>query len=264
MARVPGQSSDRTIRVIEEPHEILGMPRWNDKGTMLAYSVVSNVGGPAPQQQLRLIDASTGNDTPLTSPHAPQVGMEFPTGWTPDARHLLVTSSLYVPGESAIALVPVDGAPAAERARQRVTSAPGVSLTGAVMSPDARWVAFRVGYFDGQPPRIAVVPGTGGDPTAWTFVTPGLEPADKPGWSDDGATLYFTLGGSEVMNVWGVRFDRDAGRPVGEPFRITNFAGPGTHILSDIRAMEIGIGGGRLVLPIVKPKGGLWMLDLTP
>ena len=59
MARLPGQSRDRTVRVIEEPREILGMPRWNDTGTTLAYGIVSNVGGPAPQQQIRLIDAST-------------------------------------------------------------------------------------------------------------------------------------------------------------------------------------------------------------
>ena len=130
------------------------------------------------------------------------------------------------------------------------------------MSPDAHWVAFRVGDFEGQAPRIAIVPTAGGGRPAWTFVTSGLEPADKPCWSDDGATLYFTLGGSGVMNVWGVRFDALRGRSVGEPFKITKFAGPGTHILSDIRAMELGIGGGRLVLPVVRPKGGLWMLEL--
>ncbi|AMY08508.1 translocation protein TolB [Luteitalea pratensis] len=262
VGRWPGESRDRTIRVINEPGEVLALPRWNSNGTKLVYGFVSNATEPSAQQQLRIFEASTGEDTPLTSAHA-VVTMEFPSGWTPDGRHILVASSMYAVGKSAIALLPIDAAPAAEHSRRPITSAADASLSAAVMSPDARWVAFRVRDFEGQAaPRIAIVSARGGDRAAWTFVTGGIEPADKPCWSDDGATLYFTSGGSGAMNVWGVRFDAVRGVPVGEPFKVTAFDGPGTHILSDIRVMELGAGGGRLMFPVVRPKGGLWMLEL--
>ena len=51
------------------------------------------------------------------------------------------------------------------------------------------------------------------------------------------------------------------GTAVGEPFRITNFEGPGAHILPNIRTLELSVGGGRLVVPVVRPKGGLWLLE---
>ena len=187
--------------------------------------------------------------------------MEFPTGWTPDGRHVVAVSSMYVKGQIAIALLPADRAPAAERARQVITSSAEVGMAVAAMSPNARWIAFRVGAVDGRAPRIAVVPASGGDRSKWTFVTPGIVLADKPAWSQDGAILYFLSGEGGAMNVWGVRFDAVRGTAAGEPFKITNFDGPGAHILSDIRATELGIGGRHLVVPVVRPKGGLWILE---
>ena len=262
VARLPGASRERTIRVIEHPREVVWMPRWNHDGTKLAYAIVSKADEPsAAQQQLRLFDASTGEDLPLTSLHRVAT-MEFPTGWTPDGRHVVaVLNPMYVGGPNAIVLLPVDGAPAAERARQVVTSSVEVSLSVAVMSPDPRWIAFRIGAVDGRAPRIAVVPAGGGDRSKWTFVTPGVVPADKPAWSEDGAILYFLSGEGGAMNVWGVRFDAVRGTAAGEPFKITNFDGPGAHILSDVRAMELSAGGRRLVVPVVRPKGSLWMLE---
>jgi Tol biopolymer transport system component len=83
VAVLRGESRERTIRVIEHPREVLWMPRWNDDGTKLVYSLVSNVGDDiAVRQQLHLFDASTGQHIPLTSPHHPDSMLEFPTGWT--------------------------------------------------------------------------------------------------------------------------------------------------------------------------------------
>jgi Tol biopolymer transport system component/DNA-binding winged helix-turn-helix (wHTH) protein len=50
-ARLPGQSRDQTIRVIDHPREVLWMPRWNGDGTKLAYSLVSNANDEASAQQ---------------------------------------------------------------------------------------------------------------------------------------------------------------------------------------------------------------------
>ena len=260
VARLPGESRERTIRVIEHPREVLGLSRWNHDGTKLVFGVVSNADEPAPLQQLRLFDASTGDDKPLTSLHGVAT-IEFPTGWTPDGRHVVAVSSMYVEGQSAIALLPVDRAPAAERARQVITSSAEVGIAVAAMSPDTRWIAFRAAAVDGRAPRIAVVPASGGDRSKWTFVTPGIVPADKPAWSEDGAILYFLSGDGGAMNVWGAHFDAVRGTTAGEPFKVTKFDGPGAHILSDIRVVELAVGGRRLLVPVVRPKGGLWTLE---
>ena len=125
-------------------------------------------------------------------------------------------------------------------------------------SPDGSRLVFRSERAGGG---LFVVPASGGDRSKWTFVTPGVVPADKPAWSEDGAILYFLSGEGGAMNVWGVRFDAVRGTAAGEPFKITNFDGPGAHILSDVRAMELSAGGRRLVVPVVRPKGSLWMLE---
>ena len=260
-ARLPGHSRDLAIRAIDHPREVVHTPRWNADGTKLAYSLVVNADQPSSaRQQLRLFDAASGEDVPLTSPHSPVDRVELSTGWTPDGRHLIVTSQ-YATGRHEIALVPIHAAPQAERSRQPVTSSAKGSVSAAVMSPDARWIAFRVGQRDGLAARIAVVSSAGGEAQDWTYVTTGAEAADKPCWSDDGTTLYFTSGNDSV-NVWGIGLDTLRGRPVGQPFQITKFKGPGEHILSDIRTLAIGTCGKRLVVPVVRPKGGLWMLEL--
>jgi Tol biopolymer transport system component len=260
-ARLRDQPRDQTIRVIDHPREVVTMPRWNDTGTKLAYSVVVRANDASAQQQLRIFDAATGDDVPLTSAHSPAELMEFPTGWSPDGRHVIVTSWNYVSGDKTIARVSIDSAPSAERSRQIITTSSGVGISQGTMSPDHRWVAFRVGELEGLAPRIAIVPATGGGSATWTFITSGVEPADKPGWSDDGTTLYYTSG-NDTLNVLGIRFDTDHGRPSGEPFSVTQFSGPGGHVHSDLRTLELGVGGRRLVVPIVRPKGGLWTMEL--
>ena len=262
VAQWPGESRERTILAIEHHHEVLWMPRWNRDGTRLVYSLVWNSGQPgAARQQLRLFDTSTGKHTPLTSPHDPDRMMEFPTGWSPDGKHVVVGGwKTHAGGQNEIALVPTDAAPAAERARQTIVAAAG-DIHLPAMSPDGRWIAFRAGSVDGRPGRIAVVSAKGGAPSTWTFVTTGDYPADKPVWSDDSAILYFVSAERRGMNVWGVRFDTLRGTATGEPFRITHFEGPGAHILPNIRTLELSVGRGRLVVPVVRPKGGLWLLE---
>ena len=265
VAQLPGESREPTIRAIEHPHEVLWMPRWNHDGTKLVYSLISNAGQPgAARQQLRLFDPSTAEDKPLTSPIDPNTSLWFPGGWTRDASQVVVsgwkTFKTQDGWQNEIALMPIEAAPAAERARQHVTSADG-PISVPVMSPDARWIAFRGGSTNGRPGRVAVVSAKGGGPSTWAFVTPGDYPSDKPAWSEDGTILYFVSAERAWLNVWGVRFDAVRGATVDQPFRITNFDGSEAHILPDVRTLELSVGGGRIVVPVMRPKGGLWLLE---
>ena len=264
VAHLPGESRERTIHAIEHPHEVLWMPRWNHDGTKLVYSLISNADQPsAPRQQLRLFDASTGEDKQLTSPLDPRSMLWFPGGWTPDARQVVVsgwnTFKTHAGWQNEIALMPIEAAPAAERAREHITLADG-PLSVPVMSPDGSWIAFRGGGGSGRAGRVAVVSARGGEPSTWTFL-PGDYPTDKPAWSEDGTILYFLSAERGWLNMRGVRFDSVRGAAVDQPFRITNFDGPEAHILPDIRSLELSLGGGRIAVPVVRPKGGLWVLE---
>src|SRR6266550_2027550 len=74
---------------------------------------------------------------------------------------------------------------------------------------------------------LYVVPAAGG---AWTRITDGKHWDDKPRWSPDGKTIYFVSGRGGFFNVWGIHFDPAGGKPIGEPFQVSTFGGPGLII----------------------------------
>jgi hypothetical protein len=83
---------------------------------------------------------------------------------------------------------------------------------------------------------------------------------DKARWSLDGRTIYFVSNRTGFFNVWGIRFDPARGAPVGEPFRVTTFDGPGQMVLPRPGLLELSIAGDRMVLPITEVSGSIWML----
>jgi len=163
-----------------------------------------------------------------------------------------------VPGHSAIALLPLAAAPAAERRARVVTSDAWNGLWQARLSPDDRWIAFVAAPRTGTSiATVYVVRRSGGE---WIQVTPGIDWEDKPRWAPDGRTIYFvSLRGGE-LNLWGIRFDPTQCRLLVEAFPVTAYTGT-TRILANISDMEIGIARDSLVLSIVDSVGGIWMLE---
>ena len=88
--------------------------------------------------------------------------------------------------------------------------------------------------------------------------------ADKPRWSADGSAIYFTSDNGGLINLWSIPFDRARGRPSGAPRRETAFTGPAAQLLPDIRALEVGLGRNRVVLPVVEQTGGVWISERRP
>jgi len=251
----------RTLRVVDAAREWVLVPRWSRRATRLSYTHIAGGSAPDSTQQIRVLDLERGTDTALTSPASPDT-IEFPSDWSPDESFVLSTGTRYVPEQSAIVLLPLAAAPHAEKVARVVTSVPHGNLYQASMSPDGRWIVFRVGALPGSPAgRLAVVSADGGDVSAWRMIASDEESADKPRWSSDGTMIYYTSGRGGVMNVWAIRFDSGRGVTVGTPFPITRFKGSDLQILPDVRAMELGVGMGRLVLPLVRPRGGIWMLE---
>jgi dipeptidyl aminopeptidase/acylaminoacyl peptidase len=84
---------------------------------------------------------------------------------------------------------------------------------------------------------------------------------DKPRWSPDGKTLYFISNRSGFLNVWGRRFDPAAGKPNGDPFRVTTFENPSERVYSPVNTMELAITPHAMILPIVEASGAVWVLE---
>ena len=86
--------------------------------------------------------------------------------------------------------------------------------------------------------------------------------ADKPRWAPDGRTIYFlSRHNSPFFNLWGSRFDRARGKPVGEPFKVTHFDAPSLVISPEIAAAANGISARRAVLTMATVTGNIWMLE---
>ncbi len=60
--------------------------------------------------------------------------------------------------------------------------------------------------------------------------------------------------------MWGIGFDPETGTTVGEEFRVTQLTDPSRRLLAT-SGSELGVGGDRIVVPIVERSGGVWILD---
>ena len=63
------------------------------------------------------------------------------------------------------------------------------------------------------------------------------------------------------LNVWGIHFDPQTGRPVGDPFPVTALHSPSLMIPGNVSNVEISVSRKNLVLTLGKVSGGIWVLD---
>jgi WD40 repeat protein len=104
-----------------------------------------------------------------------------------------------------------------------------------------------------------LVPASDG---AWTPISEDQYWADKGRWSPDGETIYFVSNSIRgFLNVWGIRFDLDHGKSLGEPFQVTDFQSPSRMVSPVVTTLEISLTKTRLVLPILEVSGSVWTLD---
>ena len=110
--------------------------------------------------------------------------------------------------------------------------------------------------------RVSVAVRWSRPPAApWRRLTaPGLW-ADKARWAPDGRSILFISNrDSAFFDVWGIGFDPETGTTVGEEFRVTQPTDPSRRLLAT-SGSELGVGGDRIVVPIVERSGGVWILD---
>jgi dipeptidyl aminopeptidase/acylaminoacyl peptidase len=126
-------------------------------------------------------------------------------------------------------------------------------------SPDEQWICFNVlKATESGVSTIYVAPAQDGE---WTPVTEGKYWEGKGRWSPDGRTIYFVSNRTGFFNVWGIRFDPRAGKPVGEAFQVTDFESPAQMVLPLLGRLEMALALDRLVLPVMEVSGSIWILE---
>jgi Tol biopolymer transport system component/DNA-binding winged helix-turn-helix (wHTH) protein len=91
---------------------------------------------------------------------------------------------------------------------------------------DDRWVVFKKLQSLGGLAQIVIAPvrhGAAAGPAEWIAVTDGRSNDDKPQFSPDGNTLYFTSTRDGYLCVWSQRLDPATKHPLGSPFAFEHF-----------------------------------------
>jgi Tol biopolymer transport system component len=220
-------------------------------------------GGLDGPQRLRLIDLETDQETDLTGIAD---GVILPNGWSPDGRYVVASFRQRrlrpeVKMAMAIGLLPLAAAPDAE-GRMKIVTSSGDNLWEPALSPNGRWMAFRV---EGDPRQIAILGSSDGhwnepqDESRWRFLESDGARRDKPRWSVDGRVLFYVSDRGGVLNVWGVPYDPESGR-VGAAFQVTSFDGLKEELPAELSWFELALARDRLVIPLVRPTSSIWLL----
>ena len=249
---------DYREKILVADDSFRGMPRWSPDGTNISYPLFrrTNAGPSHFEGGLVLRAASGGQERMFTTPASQAIAS---WDWSTDKKWILGGSDRQKPGRMSIWLMPIAAAPHAETQMQMVAAHPEENLYQGRFSPNQKWVSFiaakanEAGFTS-----IYVVPVTGGE---WIRVTDGRYFDDKPRWSPDGRRLYFISNRTGFFNVWGIGFDPEKGRAIGEPFRVTTFESPAHMILPDVGIMEMALAADRIILPIMEVSGGIWILE---
>lgn len=236
-------------------------PRWSPDSRHLGYTE----SGPDNAHGIVLLPQGGGSVDPVTSA-AFEGDVE---DWSADGQWIVATQAIQDQPrrpELRIVLLPLSAAPKAETRARLVTSSQSEGIYEGIyevrLSPDGRWIVFEavkggIGPGGATNATLCVVPVSGG---AWTRITDGQFWDDKPRWSPDGKTIFYISSRNGFLNVWGIHFDPEQGRPQGQPFQVTSFDSPKLMVADDMEWLSMSLSHDRLVFSMKETSGSIWAL----
>jgi Tol biopolymer transport system component/DNA-binding winged helix-turn-helix (wHTH) protein len=236
-------------------------PRWAPDNTRLAYQLSPrDTSAPtAAPRSVVVLDVGAGDPRPRTVLTLAAGQEVIPTDWTSDGRTILTACRMTSAESIGTCALTLDDGPGATGRLQRLASNPRMALFQQRYSPNQRWISFvGVPRSDRSTTTVYVMPAQGGP---WRQVTDGQSYEDKSRWSPDGRVLYFISNRDGRFEVWGRRFNPDAGRPEGDPFRVTALEGARQTLSPYLTDMEMFITPDRIFLPMFEASSRVWMLD---
>jgi Tol biopolymer transport system component len=249
---------DGTERLLVADGLARSFPRWSRDSRDLAYMRSRRRRGDdnGIEHSIVLLPAGGVEEQVLTAPHE---SLEIPSDWSADGAWVLASTSRGGGGRHRICWFPRSASPHAEIGMRVLLSSTDHDLWHGRLSPDGRWISFHAVDVKKQTSRIYVAPVEGGP---WIPIAHGDAWDGKARWAADGRALYFISNRTGVFEVWNIRFDPDAGKTMGEPFKIAHVEGHGPGLsLAGSPPPGLSLAAGLLVLPLKEVSGNLWMLE---
>jgi Tol biopolymer transport system component len=144
--------------------------------------------------------------------------------------------------------------------RMLVAAHPKFAIHDGSISPDMRWIAFKLVTSSTVQP-VYIAPVRRGSPVPeqeWIRIS-GDYYNHKPFWSPDGSLLYYYSLQDNFNCLYARRLDPVTKQPQGDGFAVKHFHGD--QRLADATAVGYGLAPDRLYLPLVNWKGNIWLAE---
>ena len=153
-------------------------------------------------------------------------------------------------------------------------SLPSQVVTHPFFSWDDRWVLFRSvqpmdrssSPTDATLSQILIAPMRNGSPAGrpeWIPVTDGKHMDDKPQFSADGNTVYFTSTRDRFLCIWAQRLDPKTKHPVGPPFAYEHFHNAaGLASAWFINGSDLSVARDKMLINLTQIHSDIWMTQM--
>ncbi len=155
------------------------------------------------------------------------------------------------------------------RTERDFLSHPELPLFHAFFSWDDRWVVFKKvqsAEWLQSPAQILIAPvrhGTAGGEAEWIAVTDGRYSDDKPQFSADGNTLYFTSTRDGYLCIWAQRLDPVTKHPLGPPFGYEHFHNAqGRSAAYDQKRSDLSVARDKMLINLPDEHSDIWMTQM--
>jgi hypothetical protein len=140
------------------------------------------------------------------------------------------------------------------------------SVSHAYLSWDDRWVAFKkTRNPDDDHPQIMIAPvraGVASGEAEWIAITNGQHYDDKPQFSVDGNTVYFTSTRDGYLCIWAQKLDPERKRPAGDPFPVEHFHNSAQRGTGDRWDTDLSVAKDRMLINLPQVRHDIWMTRL--
>ena len=155
------------------------------------------------------------------------------------------------------------------KTEQDFLSLPDAPLFHAYFSWDDRWVVFKKSQSLSLPEPLAqilIAPVRHGSPATeaeWIAVTDGQHRDDKPQFSADGNTVYFTSTRDGNLCIWAQRLDPLTKHPLGPPFAFEHFHdSAGRAGAFDQAHSDLSVARDKILINLPETHSDTWMTQM--
>jgi hypothetical protein len=129
---------------------------------------------------------------------------------------------------------------------------------------DDRWVVFkRVQSVSSQSTQILIAPvrhGSAAGEAEWIPVTDGKHSDDKPQFSPDGNTVYFTSARDAYLCIWAQRLDPATKHPLGPPFAYEHFHNHGGWVAAmHPWSSDLSVARDKMLINLPQGDSDIWL-----